>query len=268
MDITRRIDDPDLLKFNELVKNHRWREILHSVKLHSNKINKNRILYGINSSSIRYRDIVNILTELKFPFDKFPTLEAQYYDSYDLGIGLEKSSSGELNYRIYFEKNYTTPEMRKTIERMLEANNEHLFPIITGIKWNIDAPEKAVVTDYQSMVNYTGEALIKRMSNQGAYVPACIRTRMLAAPDELFISKNYRPLEVYEIATSRKSFDIGFEKKTLYTQDLVDPEMNSKFGRNVEESLAEFNQISIGHVATGKDKNGEDFLTIYYVVHG
>jgi hypothetical protein len=268
MDITRRIDDPDLLKFNELVKNHRWREILHSVKLHSNKINKNRILYGINSSSIRYRDIVNILTELKFPFDKFPTLEAQYYESYDLGVGLEKSSSGELNYRIYFEKNYTTPEMRKTIERMLETNNEHLFPIITGIKWNIDAPEKAVVTDYQSMVNYTGKDLIKRMTDQGAYVPARIKTRMLAAPDGLFISKNYRPLEVYETATSRKSFDIGFEKKTFYTQDLCDSEMNIKFGRNLEESLAEFNLVSIGHVATGKDKYGEDFLTIYYVVHG
>jgi hypothetical protein len=180
---------------------------------------------------------------------------------------MKKSSSGELNYRIYFEKNYTTPEMRKTIEKMLETNNEHLFPIITGIKWNIDAPEKAIVTDYQSMVNYTGKDLIKRMTDQGAYVPARIKTRMLAASDELFISKNYRPLEVYEIATSRKSFDIGFQKKTFYTQDLCDSEMNSKFGINLEESLAEFNLVSIGHVSTGKDKNGEDFLTIYYLVH-
>jgi len=267
MPITKRVDDPDLLKFNDRVKNIKWREILHSVKLHSNKINKNRLLYGINTSSIRYRDIVNILTELNFPFDKFPNLESQYYDSYDFGIGLEKSSEGELNYRIYFEKNYTAPEMRKMIEKMIQINNDHLFPIITGIKWNIDAPEKVVVTEYQSMVNYTGETLIKRITSQGAYVPSFIKKKLLAAPDEIFISRNYRPLEVHENETNRKSFDIGFEKGTVYNKDLFDLEMESKFKRNLAESLSEFNSVSIGHVATGKDKNGENFLTIYYIAH-
>ena len=91
-------NDTDLLNFYNIVKKHKWREVLHSVKLHSNKINKNRILYGMNTSSIRYRDIVKILEELNFPFNKFPEIESYYYDSFDLGFALDKSSTGELIY--------------------------------------------------------------------------------------------------------------------------------------------------------------------------
>lgn len=267
MPIIKRVDDPDLLKFHDQLKDYRWSEILHSVKIHKNKINKNRLLYGINSSSIRYRDIVKILTDLNFPFDKFPQLESQYYDSFDIGFALEKSSAGELNYRIYFEKNYTTTEMRRTIEKMIETNNNHMFPSINGIKWNVDSPEKVIVTEYQSMVNYSGKDLIDRMEDRGAYVPKLVKSKFESASDMMEISKNYRPLEAYEIETGRMSYDISFEKNTVYTKDLCDAEMDLKFGRNLKEMLAEFNTISIGHIATGKDKNREDFLTIYYIMH-
>ena len=260
-------NDTDLLNFYNIVKKHKWREVLHSVKLHSNKINKNRILYGMNTSSIRYRDIVKILEELNFPFNKFPEIESYYYDSFDLGFALDKSSTGELNYRIYFEKNYTVPKMRRAIEKMIETNNDHLFPIIKGIKWNIDSAEKAIVTEYESMVNYDGASLIKRMTDQGAYVPESIKVKLLAAPDDVYISKHYRPLEVYEINTGRHSYDIRFLKNTLYNKELCDTKLQTKFGLNLKELLAEFDEISIGHIATGKDKNGEEFLSIYYLVH-
>ena len=42
--------------------------------------------------------------------------------------------------------------------------------------------------------------------------------------------------------------------------------MDTRFKLNLQEVLAEFNGVSISHVATGKDKNGEDFLTIYYII--
>lgn len=266
MDIAKRIDDPDLLKFNDLVKGIRWSEILHSVKLHSGKTNKNRILYGINSSSIRYRNIVEILTELNFPFDKFPKLESYYYDSYDIGFSLEKSSTGELNYRIYFEKNYTPPEMRRVIDDMIAINNNHHFPIIKGFKWNIDSPEDIVVTEYDCLVNYSANELITYMTSKNAYVPDFVKRKFLGCADAEAISKNYRPLQAYEIKTGRMSFDIGFEKNTAYTKDLCDSAMDIRYKLNLAEVLAEFNDVSIGHIATGKDKNREDFLTIYYSI--
>jgi hypothetical protein len=267
MDITKRIDDLDLLKFHDLLKNVRWKEILHSVKLHTNRINKNRLLYGINSDSIRYRDIVKILTELNFPFEKFPELETYYYSSFDLGFALEKSKSGELNYRIYFEKNYTPSEMRRTIDEMIRSNNDNYFPIIKGIKWNLESSEDVVVTEYQSIVNYSPEELIKRISNQGAHLPKFIKNKFLAAQDKVDMTRNYRPIEAYEATTGRLSFDIRFEKNTVYTQDLCDSEMDMKYKRNLLETLAEFNSVPIGHIATGKDRNGENFFTIYYLVN-
>ena len=267
MDITKRINDPDLLRFHDLLKNIRWKEILHSVKIHSNRINKNRLLYGINSDSIRYRDIVKILTELKFPFEKFPDIETYYYSSYDLGFALEKSKSGELNYRIYFEKNYTSSEMRRTIDKMIATNSENYFPIIKGIKWNVDSSEDVVVTDYQSIVNYSPEELIKRMTDQGAYLPKFVKNKFLAAQDIIDLTRSYKPIEAHESTTGRLSFDIRFEKNTVYTQDLYDPSMDVKYKRNLLESLSEFTSLPIGHIATGRDKNGENFLTIYYIVH-
>ena len=48
---------------------------------------------------------------------------------------------------------------------------------------------------------------------------------------------------------------------------LCDTKLQTKFGLNLKELLAEFDEISIGHIATGKDKNGEEFLSIYYLVH-
>lgn len=266
MDIAKRIDDPDLLKFNDLVKGIRWSEILHSVKLNSGKTNKNRILYGINSSSIRYSAIVKILTELKFPFNKFPELESYYYDSYDIGVSLEKSSTGELNYRIYFEKNYTTPEMHKMIEKMIAINNNHHFPIIKGFKWNIDSPQDIVVTEYDSLVNYSANELVAHMTSKNAYVPDFVKKKFSECADAEAISKNYRPMQAYEIKTGRMSFDIGFEKDTVYTKDVCDSAMDTRYKLNLTEVLVEFNDVSIGHIATGRDKNGEDFLTIYYSI--
>lgn len=267
MDITKRTDDVDLLEFHDIIKNYKWREIGQSVKLHQGKINKNRTLYGMDSSSVRYRDIVSTLTELKFPFEKFPFLESYYYESLDLGFALEKSSSGELNYRIYFEKNYTVPEMRKAIDKMIETNNEHLFPIITGIKWNIDTPEKAIVTDYQSMVNYTGDALVKRMISKGAYLPQSIKRKLLDSPNEVHISKNYKPIEAYENVTSRHSFDISFEKHSYYNKHFCCSDIDLEFKINSKELLAEFDEYPIIHVATGKDKNDKNFITAYYLIN-
>jgi hypothetical protein len=267
MDITKRTDDADLLKFHDLIKNYKWREIGQSVKLHYGTVNKNRMLYGMGSSSVRYKDVVRTLTELNFPFEKFPLLESYYYESLDLGFALEKSSSGELNYRVYFEKNYSNVEMNKTIDKMIESNNDHLYPIINGIKWNIDSPEKAVVTEYQCMVNYTAAALIRRMVDKGAYLPQSIRQKFLRSPNGVYIYRNYRPLEAYESTTRRHSFDISFEKNSYSNKDFCSSEIDSEFKVNSKEALAEFDEYPIAHVATGKDKDDRSFITVYYLIN-
>jgi len=267
MDITKRTDDVDLLKFHDLIKNYKWREIGQSVKLHHGTVNKNRMLYGMGSSSVRYRDIVSTLTELNFPFKKFPLLESYYYESLDLGFALEKSLSGELNYRIYFEKNYTNAEMQRTYDKMIDTNNEHLYPIINGIKWNIDLPEKSIVTEYQSMVNYTGPALIRRMTDNGAYLPQSIRQKFVRSPDKIHIYREYRPLEAYESSTHRHSFDISFEKNSYSNKDFCSSEIDAEFKINSKETLAEFDEYPIAHVATGKDKDDRSFITVYYLIN-
>ena len=87
-------------------------------------------------------------------------------------------------------------------------------------------------------------------------------------PNDLFIY-----LEVSEEDNPRRSFDINLYKANLYMEELS--HFLSKMCRHYSIPSEEFDSLYdqvgdklFGHLAGGIDREGKDFLTIYYEVEG
>jgi len=259
--ILSKTENNDILAFLNHFDDVKWQQGFLSVKLMNKQINHNRLVIGMRASDIPFKKLARKLLELKFPENKLIELENRYYKAHDIGFAIE-INDGEIDLRTYFEIKYTNSIWYNVKSERIKKQDYHTMPLFVGYKWGIKN-QKTRVSHYNYIQYMDGDNLIKRINQIADYIPDCIVRQLKGKTEEQV--RNYVVMEVKDDTTDRASYDIRFDANKIYLKDFSSKEIMERFKINFE-ALEKYKNLSIGHISGGKDKNGEDFLTLYFVV--
>lgn len=260
--ILTRVTDPDVYAFLNHFDDVKWEQAFHSVKIGQQSINRNRLILGMRSADITFKKLSRKLLELNFPESRLTELENRYYGADDLGFAIEKTSDGLIDLRVYFEIKYTNAKWFEVKSERMKNQDYYTMPLFIGFKWKHNEP-KVITSNYNFIQYMDGNQLLDRLTKITEYIPAPIRREL--ANKSIDDVRNYVVMEVKDNDTKRFSYDIRFDINKVYLRDFSSKEIIERFKINFD-ALKEFNGLSVGHISGGKDKNGEDFLTLYFVV--
>jgi len=186
-------------------------------------------------------------------------------------FGFEETESSAL-YKAYLEfwENWEDELARR-------AAKAEPFLLHLGLKWDPADPGRAAVTRYTCHPWLPAEEIRRRLDAIYATSDAAIpRQAVHAAVDAA--SDRTRPgqllyLEVSEEGNPRHSFDLNCYKAGLRLQVLDEwaPRLEAHYGVPAERfrRVYDFARArTLGHIAGGLDREGHDFLTIYYGMEG
>ncbi len=259
--ILARVDNPNIVTFLNHFDDVKWEQAFHSVKLGNKSINRNRLILGMRSSDITFRKLARKLVDLSFPESKLLELENRYYQSDDIGFAIEATEEG-LDLRVYFEIKYTNSRWFEVKAERMKNKDYYTMPLFVGYKWAINN-QKIRMSHYDYIQFMDGDALIKRLNEISDYIPNCIVRELRGKTQEQV--REYVVMEVKDDDSKRFSYDIRFDINKVYLKDFSSKELMDQFKINAD-ALKDFDKLSIGHISGGKDKNNENFLTLYFVV--
>lgn len=260
--ILARVTDTDVHAFVNHFDDVKWEQAFHSVKIGQQSINRNRLILGMRSADITFKKLSRKLLELNFPESKLVELENRYYVADDLGFAIEKAADSVIDLRVYFEIKYTNSKWFEVKRERMKNQDYYTMPLFVGFKWKHNEP-KVITSNYDFIQYMDGNMLLERLSKISDYIPTPIRKEL--ANKNMDDAKNYVVTEVKDNDTKRFSYDIRFDVNTIYLKDFSSKEIVDRFKINFD-ALKEFTGLSIGHISGGKDKTGDDFLTLYFVV--
>lgn len=259
--ILSKVTDADIHAFVNHFDDVKWDQAFHSAKIQKDDINTNRLLLMMRSADITFKKLARKLVELNFPESRLHEIENKYYNAEDLGFAIEKTDAG-IDLRVYFEIKYTKSKWYETKSIRMKNQDYHTIPLFVGYKWVHNNP-RVFLTEYDFIQYMDGNQLIDRLKQISDYIPSCVINQLKnKSIDE---ARNYVVVEVKDVESKRFSYDIRFDVNTLYLKDFSQKEIMDKFGVSLA-ALHEFENNSIGHISGGKNKHGEDFFTIYFVV--
>jgi hypothetical protein len=250
------LDDEELKNFLSLntIKNN---VVQHSVKISEGQINFNRVVFGFQTHLIGLKKVYEILRDMSFPDTHVHSIESLYYNSHEIGFGLEKTGA-VLNYRIYFEKKYQYDEWKK-----IHDKNPELVPLFVAYKWNkdlnSDTEKDLVITNYCDIGYKNKDDLIKKMFDFCGFVPREIINEISCKNNASFF------LRVFENGTKRNSYDLKFENSNFFMHSFDFSDIEKFFSIiNLKDSLKKYKDLPINHIAGGLDRKGKVFLTLYF----
>lgn len=259
--ILARIDNNDIKAFLNHFDDVKWEQAFHSVKLGTRNINRDRLVIGMRACDITFKKLARKLLEMKFPESKLIELENRYYQADDIGFAIEVLDEG-IDLRVYFEIKYTDSKWYKVKAERMKNKDYYTMPLFIGYKWMHNNP-KIIISQYDYLQFLDGDSTIKRLKDISSYLPNCIIKALSGKKEEDI--RNYVVMEVKDNDSKRFSYDIRFDANKIYLKEFSAKEIMDNFKVNID-ALKDFNTLSIGHISGGKDKNGEDFLTLYFVV--
>ena len=259
--ILSRITDIEIHKFLNHFDDVKWEQAAHSVKIMNRNVNRNRLLLGMRSADITFKKLSKKLLELNFPENKLTEMENQYSQSNDLGFAIENTIDG-IDCRVYFEMKYTNSRWFEVKNERMKNNDYYTMPLFVGYKW-FQNNTKLFISKYDFIQFTDGDGLIKRIKEISNYVPNCIINALKNKTEEQ--AREYIVMEVKDVESKRFSYDIRFNINKIYLKDFSAKEIMENFRVNLDV-LKDFSDVSIGHISGGKDKQGDDFITLYFAV--
>ena len=144
-----------------------------------------------------------------------------------------------------------------------------------GFKWDAFDNTKGTITQYVYYPQLTAERILKRLSDlyhsHEDKIPFEITRKIIDLAASRAEPTSFRYLEASDEGSPRKSFDINFYSANLRVRDLFP--ILSELGRHYLIPNQEFDHLYrrvnteiFGHLSGGIDREGKDFLTVYYEV--
>lgn len=241
-----------------------------SFKVLRNTLLPDRFLVGFKRKNIAptsHNRIVNICQQMGIPEGFMETFQEHLPESNIVLFGFEKNEKNSV-YKSYLEFGH----------RILDAikkNPENPEPLIIhmGFKWDVSDNTRCAMAHYTCFPSFSVKNMLKRLSNvfyshnhrhpfkiaEGIVNLALSR----ADPDEFLY------FEAQEENNPRRSFDINMYRANLRLTELYP--LLLKMCRHYAIPLEEFHyrydpvktQI-FGHLSGGVDREGRDFLTVYF----
>jgi hypothetical protein len=146
-----------------------------------------------------------------------------------------------------------------------------------GFKWDALDNNRRAIAHYTAYPLLTVKDILKRLSKIYAghpdRTPFEITTGIISLAASRVHNDLFIYLEVSEKDNPRRSFDINLYKANLYMKELSP--FLSKMCQHYSIPSQDFDSLYdrigdklFGHLAGGIDREGKDFLTIYYEVEG
>lgn len=239
-----------------------------SFKLTGNSILANRYLLGINTADVTAQQLLNACQKLDMPQMFLEQFQDELTDANLVFLGFEADATGGALFKVYIE--YWDLLQKKLLQDPL-LKAPHLLH--KGFKWQYDAPDKSLVTEYFCLPNQTTDEI--RQSIQSQYRDSseqnclAVVNRIIDIAEANASGKQFIYVEVSEPGNCRKSFDLNLYPAELTVKDIAIPltEAIALLGidRETFDRLMSIIQHKLfGHISAGIARNGEEYLTIYY----
>jgi hypothetical protein len=246
-----------------------------SFKISEKTLLTNRFLLGTTLRELgpdAHERINNLARQMKIPSDFMGVLQEHLPETDYVHFGFEQNGSGCL-YKLYLEFYDSIEEEVK--HQQSEIPKEFLLHL--GLKWNPSETSARALTRYVWHPWLSMEDILERVSHildvSAHQQPfEAIRDILTLASKRMDV-RDILYLDVTEQNSERKSFDINVYNAHLQLGELypllakicerysIPPDEFHRFYDGIKSKI-------FGHISGGNDREGKDFLTIYYGVEG
>jgi len=245
-----------------------------SFKLFEKTLLGNRFLVTMSKDSIRnqtHQRLPEICSRIRMPRDFLDRYKENLPFAKYVHFGFEENEKSSI-YKAYLE--FPPNWEAEILNKPAGADS---FVLYLGFKWDASDNEKRALTRYTCYPLIPREKIINRLSN---LYESSVQTGSLEVVKGILETALSRTgydqilyLEVSEDSNPRKSFDINMYRAKVHLEDLHP--LLLRMCRHFSISPARFHALydpvkseRFGHVSGGIDREGKDFLTLYYGVEG
>ncbi len=243
-----------------------------SLKIFEGHLLTNRFLVGINRQEFAENSdgrIFPILEQIAMPPALITIFSQSLPGSNYIYFGFEENEKTSL-YKVYLE-------FRDRIEAEIAAGNDPSIPspLFLGFKWDLSDQKKQAITQYLWYPSLPVPEILKRLREmvkgyRGRNILSVAEAVVSLAAERLSC-EHIQYVEAVEEGNPRRSFDINVYKGALYLDEFHDwlMQLTGYYAIPELEFQLLYDRIRskrLGHLAGGIDREGKDFLTIYYGV--
>jgi hypothetical protein len=241
-----------------------------SFKMSQQKMLWHRFLMVIDKNDIRgnpHQRILSICERMGMPEDFFGMFKENLSQANPVDFGFE-ADEGSCIYKAYLD---FLPQLRRGGDIKLNQTKPHIM--FLGFKWDVLDPTKKALTKYTWYPSLSFEEILEKLSDI-YHSDKGRKSNDLAEEFLGIISSRTTHDKVYYLDVSeehgqRRSYDINAYSANLQLKELY-PLMTKiwqYFSIPAEEFSDLYRQMEtkiFGHFSGGMDREGNDFLTVYF----
>jgi hypothetical protein len=244
-----------------------------SVKLAAERLLGNRFLVTFSTAMLLEPTAARLLAiceRLEMPGGLVQRFLEHFREARFVHFGFEENDTSCL-YKVYLEFWSNWEE-----ELAKRAHAREPFLLHLGFKWEVADGSRQATTRYTCHPWLSVEQIQRRLAEVytplDGQAPLSATQAMVALAAQRIPSEKMLYLDVSEEGSPRRSFDLNLYKAGLRLRDL-EGSLAPVFAhyRVPREPLGRLlSQLDkpLGHVSGGLDREGRDFLTLYYGMHG
>jgi hypothetical protein len=243
----------------------------HSIKLRDQRVLANRFLLTIARDDIGVdatERVFDACRRIGVPEHFRSAIAAHITPANMFHFGYEEEPDGRAYYKFYLERG-------EHFARAMAARPPVTDPFVLfhAFKWNCANAQEHVMARYVCHPRLQRTAMLERVAavyaGQAGRTPWHVLCEIVAAAARRVPETELLYLDVTEDGTDRRSFDVNLYRAGLRV-DSVAPfleRLGAHFRLRAEVLMDAFSRdlgSKLGHVAGGLDRQGRDFLTIYF----
>ena len=240
-----------------------------SFKMLDHTLLANRFLLGINTADLKPGRLLDVCRQLDMPAQYMELFQAHLAVANVVFLGFEDRKVDCL-YKVYLE---FWEKVKSDIHRT--SNKQEPVLLHLGFKWNTDDNTQRAISQYMCYPMLSVKDILKRLSN--VYQGHEDNTSLQIAEDIITFagsrsaSSSFIYLEVGEEDNPGKSFDINLYKAQFRLREIASSlsRMREHYSIPAEQFGLLYQLVGnklFGHLAGGLNREGKDFLTVYYEV--
>jgi hypothetical protein len=245
-----------------------------SFKVSEKTLLQNRFLLGFNKKSIEqnpHERILDICNSMDMPETLLEDFSEKLSEANYIHFGFEENERTCI-YKAYLEFYDKIAEEIKN-----QPDQPAHFLLHLGYKWDVSDNKRHALTRYTWHRSLAVEDILMRLANildpQEYKKPIEIAEGLLDTASSRIPHHDILYLEVSEEGNPRRSFDINMYRAALELRELhpLFSEMCQHYSISSEEFDVLYDPVKtkiLGHLSGGIDREGKDFLTVYYGVEG
>lgn len=240
-----------------------------SFKMTEKTLLGNRFLLGTKRKEIQNERLLDVCQQMGMTEDYLESFEENLSDADYVHFGFEENEKSCL-YKAYLEFWDSYEDKNKK-----QPDKSDPFLLHLGFKWDVLDNSKCALSKYTWFPHASIEDILARLSNilnpRQYRRPFEIVKNIVEMASRRIPHYDIRYLEVTEDNDTRKSFDINMYRANLRMEEVYPflMEMVQYYSISHEQFHIIYDQVknkTFGHLAGGIDREGKDFLTVYFGV--